>query len=184
MSKQKISSTVLKRAKNVRLLLMDVDGVLTDGGIWLVAAPQGGVVEAKCFNSLDGVGLVQIRQAGIETGVITKRSSEALTRRARELSMPFVFQGVEVKLDAYREIVAATGWRDEQVCFIGDDVTDLPVLDRVGFAVAVANGHEEVRKRAHYVTRARGGQGAVREVTDLILKAQGKWAEIVARASK
>ena len=184
MSKHKISLAVLKRAKNVRLLLMDVDGVLTDGGIWLMASPGGGLVEAKCFNSLDGAGLVQIRQAGIETGVITKRSSEALARRARELSMAFVFQGVEVKLEAYREIIAATGWRDEQVCFIGDDVTDLPVLVRVGLAVAAANAHEEVRKRAHYTTRSRGGHGAVREVTDLILKAQGKWHDIVARASK
>lgn len=173
----------MKRAKKIKLLLMDVDGVLTDGGIWLVPSP-GGVVEAKCFNSLDGVGLVQVHQAGIQTGVITKRSSDALTRRARELSMDFVFQGVDAKLEAYREILTATGCRNEMVCFIGDDVTDLPVLVRAGLAVAVANAHEEVRKRAHYVTRASGGHGAVREVTDLLLKAQSKWKDIIARASR
>lgn len=163
---------------------MDVDGVLTDGAIVLVPLAGGEVGEAKFFHALDGAGLILAHEAGIKTGVITKRKSEAVAQRAREVALDFVAVGAEEKLQAYREILSAAGCREDEVCFIGDDLPDLPVMLRVGFAVAVANAHEEVRKRAHYVTRARGGQGAVREVTDLLLKARGKWKSALDRFTR
>ncbi len=170
------------RARRVRLLLMDVDGVLTDGRIYLQSLPDGSAVEMKAFHAFDGAGLKLARAAGIRTGLITGRDSAATERRAREVDMDFVFQKRAEKLPAYEQILRAAGVREEEVAYIGDDLPDLPVLFRVGLAVAVANAAPEVKRAAHYVTERAGGEGAVREVIELILKAQGKWAAAIRSA--
>lgn len=172
-------ATILRRARKIRLLLTDVDGVLTDGRIYLLSEGAEQAREMKAFNSLDGAGLRLIQRAGIRTGIITGRASAAVTHRARELEMDFLEQDAFEKLPAYQRIIRASGLRDDQVCFVGDDITDLPLFARVGLAVAVANAHPEAKKRAHYVTRARGGEGAVREVVDLLLRAQGHYHKLL-----
>ena len=141
------------RARKIRLLLMDVDGVLTGGHIYLLPMPDGTAVEMKAFHSQDGAGLKMAVDAGLRTGVITGRQSPAMTRRAQEVGMEFVIQGRGEKLPAYEEILRAAGLRDAEVAYIGDDLPDLPVLQRVGLAIAVANAVAEVRRAAHYVTR-------------------------------
>jgi 3-deoxy-D-manno-octulosonate 8-phosphate phosphatase (KDO 8-P phosphatase) len=175
-------NSIQQRAKKVRLLLMDVDGVLTDGRIWLTWTVEGSAHEIKGFSAHDGVRLKLARAAGLRTGVITGRESQAMTRRAREVELEFVYQKQPEKLPAYEEILRKAGVKDEEVCFIGDDLPDLPILERVGFAVAVANAAPEAKARAHYVTRKAGGHGAVSEVIELILKAQKNWATIVKQA--
>jgi len=177
----RLNTVVARRAKKIRLLLLDVDGVLTDGSISLLSEGQGRAREIKTFNSLDGAGLRLAKMVGLRTGIITGRKSAAVTARGRELDMDFVVQDAFQKLPAFEKILRRARLKPEQVCFVGDDVTDLPVMARVGLAVAVANAHPEAKKRAHYVTRAAGGHGAVREVIDLILRAQGKYAAIVRR---
>lgn len=161
---------------------MDVDGVLTDGRIWLQSWPDGTAQEIKGFTAYDGAGLKLARIAGLRTGVITGRDSAATARRAKELDMEFVYQGWPEKLGAYEEVLRKAGVSDEEVCFIGDDLPDLPLLTRVGFAVAVVNASPEAKRAAHYVTKRAGGYGAVREVVELILKAQGKWQTVVGTA--
>ncbi|MCL6482150.1 MAG: HAD hydrolase family protein [Firmicutes bacterium] len=170
------------RARRIRLLLMDVDGVLTDGRIYLQSLPDGSAVEMKAFHAFDGAGLKLARAAGIRTGLITGRDSAATERRAREVGMDFVLQKQAEKLPAYERIVRAAGVHEEEVAYIGDDLPDLPVLARAGLAVAVANAAPEVKRAAHYVTQRAGGAGAVREVVELILKAQGKWQAAVRSA--
>jgi 3-deoxy-D-manno-octulosonate 8-phosphate phosphatase (KDO 8-P phosphatase) len=165
----------VKRAKKIRLLLMDVDGVLTDGRIWLQSWPDGTAHEIKGFSAYDGAGLKLARASGLRTGVITGRESAAMTRRAKEADIEFVFQGRGEKLPAYEEILRTAKLKDEEVAYIGDDLPDLAVLSRVGLAIAVANAVPEVKRAAHYVTKASGGNGAVREVVELLLKSQGKW---------
>lgn len=155
---------------------MDVDGVLTDGKIQLVSMPDGTAQEMKSFHSHDGAGLKLAVIAGLKTGIITGRISHAVTRRAGELGMEYVYQNRPEKLPAYEEILQRAGVRDADVAYIGDDLPDLPVLRRVGLAVAVANAAPEVKKAAHYVTRAHGGECAVRETIEVILKAQRKWS--------
>ncbi len=179
---RKISPALRKRAARIRLMLTDVDGVLTDGHIYLQSLPDGSAVEMKVFHSLDGAGLKLARLVGLRTGVITGRDSAAVTRRAQEVGMDFVSQGRAEKLGAYEEILRRAGLKDEEVAYVGDDLPDLPVLARAGLAVAVANAVPEVRKAAHYVTARSGGSGAVREVIELVLKAQGKWAEAIRMA--
>ena len=171
-----------KRAARIRLLLVDVDGVLTDGRIYLQSLPDGTAVEMKVFDAHDGAGLKLARLAGLRTGLITGRDSTAVTRRAREIGMDFVYQKRDEKLSAYLEILHRAGLRDPEVAYVGDDLPDLPVLARVGLAVAVANAVPEVKKAAHFVTRRSGGAGAVREVVELVLKAQGKWAKAIRMA--
>ncbi len=178
----KASRNVNPRARRIKLLLMDVDGVLTDGRIYLQSLPDGSALEIKAFNAWDGAGLKMLRAAGIRTGVITGRGSAATDRRAHEVGMEFVFQEQPEKLPAYDEILRNAGVRDEEVAYIGDDLPDLPVLRRVGLAVAVANAAAEVKRAAHYVTKRTGGEGAVREVVELILKAQGKWVAAIRNA--
>ncbi len=177
-----ISPALKKRAKRIRLLLMDVDGVLTDGRIWLHANPDGTATEIKGFSAYDGAGLKLAKIAGLRTGLITGRDSPATTRRAREVEMDFVYQNHAEKMSAYEEILQRAGLRDAEVAYIGDDLPDLPILLRAGLAVAVANAVPEVKKAAHYVTRESGGNGAVREVIELLLKTQGKWADAIHRA--
>jgi 3-deoxy-D-manno-octulosonate 8-phosphate phosphatase (KDO 8-P phosphatase) len=152
-----------------------VDGVLTDASVFI-----GGREEVKQFNILDGLGLVNLRRQGLKVGWISSRPSPATTRRARELKIDFLRQEKGGKVSAVESLLAQTGFRWDEVCYVGDDIVDLGALRRAGVAVAVANGVAEARALADYVTRAGGGRGAVREVAELILKAQHKWARIVA----
>ena len=179
---RKIPAGVSKRAKKIRLLLMDVDGVMTRGDVYLQSQADGTALELKVFSAHDGAGLKLARIMGLRTGVITGRESAAMTRRARELDMEFVYQDAGEKMPAYQEIVERAGLREEAIAYVGDDLPDLAVFGRVGLAMAVANAAPEVKRTAHYVTRARGGEGAVREVVELILKAQGRWEEAVKKA--
>ncbi len=179
---RKIASGVSKRAKKIQLLLMDVDGVLTRGDVFLQSQPDGTALELKAFNAHDGAGLTLMGLMGLRTGVITGRESAALRRRASELGMEFVYEKSAEKIPSYEDIVRRAGLPEEAIAYVGDDLPDLPVLARVGLAVAVANAAPEVRRAAHYVTRASGGEGALREVVELILKAQGKWQEAVKKA--
>lgn len=161
---------------------MDVDGVLTDGKIHLVSMPDGTAQEMKSFHAHDGAGLKLAIAGGLRTGIITGRIADATTRRAGEVGMEYVYQNRPDKLPAYEEILKRAGVRDAEVAYVGDDLPDLPVLRRVGLAVAVANAVAEVKRAAHCVTRARGGEGAVREVVETILKAQSKWAATLRNA--
>jgi 3-deoxy-D-manno-octulosonate 8-phosphate phosphatase (KDO 8-P phosphatase) len=163
-------------AWKIELLLMDVDGVLTDGKLLLVPMPDGSVVEAKAFNVNDGAALAMARRAGLRTGIISGRSSAALTKRAEELKVDFFYHGLgRTKTSALNEIFGKTKLPKDRVCYVGDDVQDLPLFAGVGLPIAVSNASQEVTARAAYVTRVRGGQGAIREVVELILRAQGKW---------
>ncbi len=171
----KFPAGAVRRAKKIRVLLMDVDGTMTPGYVCLQAFPDGSVAEMKMFNAHDGAGIKLAGIMGIRTGLITGRDSPATARRAREGGMEFVSQGQPKKLQAYEDIVARAGVTDQEVAYVGDDLPDLPLLARAGLAVAVANAAVEVQRVAHYITRARGGEGAVREVVELILKSQRKW---------
>lgn len=175
----KLTPALKKRARQIRLLLMDVDGVLTDGRVWLISQLDGTATEIKGFSAYDGAGLKLAKLAGLRTGVITGRESAAMTRRAREVEMEFVYQGCPEKLGAYEEILRVSGLRDAEVAYVADDLPDLPVLSRVGLGVAVANAVPEIKKAAHCVTSLSGGNGAVREVVELLLKAQGKWEQAI-----
>jgi 3-deoxy-D-manno-octulosonate 8-phosphate phosphatase (KDO 8-P phosphatase) len=175
-------AAVAARARKIRVLLMDVDGVLTAGNVYLMPLADGTAVEMKAFHSQDGAGLKLARDAGLRTGVISGRESAAVTRRAQEVGMEFVFQGRGEKVPAYEEILRVAGVRDSDVAYIGDDLPDLPILQRVGLAIAVANAVEEVRRAVHHVTRRTGGDAGVREAIEGILKAQGKWREVSRKA--
>ena len=167
---------VLKRKlKKIRMLVVDVDGVLTDGGIVLGSNGQ----EFKVFDVQDGMGITLARMGGVKIGIITGRESEAVAVRAQELHCDALYQGSSNKLEAYREVLGHYDYRDEDVCYVGDDVLDISVMGRVGVAVAVANARPEVKKVADYVTKKRGGKGAVREIVELILKSQGKWKTVL-----
>ena len=160
---------LLERAARIRLLALDVDGVLTDGRLYYDNAGN----ETKAFSTRDGLGLRLLAEQGIELALITARTSEIVRRRAAELGITRIFQGSIRKLDAFHELLAETGLAPEQVCYAGDDWLDLPILDRAGLAVAPADGESLVRQRAHWTTSRVGGNGAVREICDLILAAQG-----------
>ena len=165
------------RTGAIELLLLDVDGVLTDGGI--VYADDG--AELKRFHVRDGSGLKLWHAAGKRSAIVSGRKSGAVERRASELGIHPVLQGRDDKLAALAEVLAATGVRPEQVCAVGDDLPDVPVLRRCGLAVAVADACEELRAVATYVTAAPGGRGAVRETIEWLLKSSGRWNELVAR---
>ncbi|MCS6804126.1 MAG: HAD hydrolase family protein [Acidobacteriota bacterium] len=168
--------TVQARAQRIRLLLMDCDGVLTDGRIVLLPDKE----DTKFFHAHDGQGMKLAALAGLRTGVITTRTSHALERRVKEMHAHHLYQNAENKLLAYEAILAEEGISDEAVAYIGDDLPDLPVMRRVGLAIAVANAVAEVKAHAHWVTRREGGHGGVREAIEFILKAQGKWDQLVA----
>lgn len=168
-------ASIERRASRVKLLLMDCDGVLTDGRLWLTADGE----EQKAFHTHDGLGLSLLHRAGLKSGVISGRSSEALSRRAAELGVEFVRQGDPEKIAAFADVLQQAGVAEDEVAFVGDDLTDIPIMRRVEFAVAVADAVEETRSVAHYVTRARGGRGAVREVIEMILRSQGRWNDLV-----
>jgi 3-deoxy-D-manno-octulosonate 8-phosphate phosphatase (KDO 8-P phosphatase) len=178
----KFPAKVVRRAKKIRILLVDVDGTLTPRYVCLQSFPDGSVAEMKVFNAHDGAGLKLASIMGIRTGLITGRDSTATARRAREASMEFVVQGQPKKLDAYKAILVRAGVTDEETAYVGDDLPDLPLLARAGLAVAVADAVVEVKRAAHYITTVGGGEGAVREVVELILKSQGKWKKAIPMA--
>ena len=173
-------STPLERARKIRLLMMDVDGVLTDGHI----LRDGQGHELKSFDVKDGHGIVMVHRAQIKTALISGQESEATARRAKELGIELVFQRVWNKLEVYERILADTKLTHAEVAYIGDDLIDIPLLRRVGLAVAVANAVDEVKAVAHLVTQRSGGEGAVREAIELILRAQGQWETLLARYTK
>jgi 3-deoxy-D-manno-octulosonate 8-phosphate phosphatase (KDO 8-P phosphatase) len=190
------------RARKIKLLLFDVDGVLTDGKLFIFTAPagsqqtvlrqsaqhggQGGfglhsesMIEAKGFHAHDGTSISLARLGGIKTGLITKRISETVALRARDLKLEFVYQGVDDKRTCFDEILEKAGLKPEEAAFVGDDVIDLPAMRAGGLAIAVKNARAEVKKEAHYVTPHAGGDGALRDAVEFILKAQGKWKRMV-----
>lgn len=173
------SADVIERAKKVKVILMDVDGVLTDGKLYYMPGPDGAMVETKGFNSHDGLGLHFCAHAGIATGVISGRTSPATVERCKILSMKYVYQGLLDKIASFEEVLCDAGVSADSAVFIGDDFTDVPLFHRAGLAVAVANAREEVKSAAHYVTSAHGGEGAVREVVEIVLKAQGLWPGVL-----
>ncbi|MFZ4856196.1 MAG: KdsC family phosphatase [Desulfuromonadaceae bacterium] len=168
---------MLDTLSDIRLLLLDVDGVMTDGGIIY----DGNGLETKKFNVKDGHGIKMLQRHGIAVGIITGRTSAVVDIRARELGIELVYQGALKKLESYLDVKRRTGFVDSQIAYMGDDVIDVPVMRRVIFAAAPADGLLEARNVAHYVTTSAGGRGAVREVCDLILKGRGFWDEIAAR---
>jgi len=170
---------VRRRARKIKLLLMDVDGVLTDGRIYYLPNPRGGLFETKTFHSRDGLGIRFAINAGLKTGILSGRTSPVVEFRAKELGIQFVQQHALEKVGPYEKILHSAGLRDEEVCYMGDDVVDLPILKRAGLAVGVRDGHDLVRRHIHYCTRAPGGLGAVRETVEVILSAQGKWDAVV-----
>ncbi|MET3133511.1 3-deoxy-D-manno-octulosonate 8-phosphate phosphatase (KDO 8-P phosphatase) [Oxalobacteraceae bacterium GrIS 1.11] len=172
-----VSDEQMRRAAQVRLMIFDVDGVLTDGSLHY--GPDGEMM--KTFNVNDGLGIKLLQESGVQTAIISARRSSIVTRRAADLGIDHVHQGGHDKLTPFHNLLAATGLTAAQCGFIGDDVVDLPILSRVGFAVGVPNGCEEVLRGAHYVTRAAGGHGAVREVCELLLHAQGNYARVMAQ---
>jgi 3-deoxy-D-manno-octulosonate 8-phosphate phosphatase (KDO 8-P phosphatase) len=181
-SNAKISTAVRRRAARIRLLLMDADGTLTDGHVYLQSQADGTALELKCFNAQDGLGLTLAAQAGLRTGVLTGRESPAMRRRAKESKIEFVYENCAVKIPAYEELLKKTGLTEEEVAYVGDDLPDLPVMRRVGFSVAVANAVPEVKSAAHFVTQRKGGDGAIREAIEIILKAQGQWGSLISKA--
>jgi len=190
------------RAKKIKLLIFDVDGVLTDGKLFIFPAPagiqqsiqsrasehggQGGfglhsqtMIEAKGFHAHDGTAISLARLGGIKTGLITKRISETVALRARDLKLEHVHQGIQDKLTVFRQVIQQDGITLAEAAFVGDDVIDLPPMRHCGLAIAVANARAEVKKESHYVTPHAGGDGALRDAIEFVLKAQGKWDRVV-----
>lgn len=166
-----------EKIKNIKLLLLDVDGVMTDGSIHI--NDKG--VESKAFNVRDGHGIKLLMRGGVNVGIITGRSSDVVSRRAKELGISIVRQGVKNKIEAYVDVLLGEGLRDEEVAYMGDDIVDLPVLKKAGFAIAVSDASEIILPHVDYVTKKSGGQGAVREVCELILMEQGLWSDLMKR---
>lgn len=166
-----------ERLARIRMLLLDVDGILTDGRI--IYSSDG--TETKAFDVKDGHGLKMIQRAGVEVGIITGRDSSIVAHRARELGINILYQGAKDKLVPFREILESHQIGEDEIAYVGDDIVDLPILLRVGFSATVADALPEVRARVHYVTERDGGRGAVREICDLILKESGRWDEVTAR---
>ena len=178
----KVSAGVRKRAAQIKVLLMDVDGTMTDGGVTLLSQADGSALEIKTFDAHDGQGLTLAHTAGIRTGCITGRESPALLRRANEMKMEFIYMKQPMKIPAYEEIVRKAGVPESAVAYVGDDLPDLPVMRRVGLAIAVGNAVPEVKKAAHYATKALAGHGAIREAIELIIKSKGIWEEMIDKA--
>jgi|SRR6516225_6742858 3-deoxy-D-manno-octulosonate 8-phosphate phosphatase (KDO 8-P phosphatase) len=172
-------SDILNRASQIKLLLMDVDGVLTDGKLYNVPDRDGKMVETKGFDSQDGIALQWLNWKDVKTGVVSGRVSPATEERARQVKMTYVYQGHIEKVPILEQILADAKISASEVAYMGDDLTDVVILRRVGLAIATANAREEVKRAAHYVTQAAGGRGAVREVAELLLKAQNRWEEIL-----
>ncbi len=163
------------KAEPLRLLLLDVDGVLTDGS--LLYSENG--VETKSFNTQDGLGIRLVQKAGVDVGIITARTSDLVRQRAEELGMKYIFQGIGRKLESYKEIIRQAGLQPYQVCYMGDDWIDLALLSRVGLAACPANSVAEVKDACHFISSRSGGHGAIREVCDLIVRAKGAYANLL-----
>lgn len=161
---------------------MDVDGTMTDGSVTLLSQTEEIAVEIKTFDAHDGQGLTLAHTAGIRTGCVTGRQSSALLRRAREMKMEFIYMKQAMKIPAYEEILQKAGVPESAVAYIGDDLPDLPIMRRAGLAVAVGDAVPEVKKAAHYTTKALAGRGAVREAIELILKSKGIWEAMIDKA--
>ncbi|MBV8667250.1 MAG: HAD-IIIA family hydrolase [Burkholderiaceae bacterium] len=170
------TADAVARAARVRLMIFDVDGILTDGGLYY--GPAGEAI--KRFNVHDGLGIKMLRQAGIATAIISARQSDIVAKRAADLDIEHVQQGALDKKTAFEQLLERTGMRAEECGFLGDDWIDLPILSRVGFAASVPNGRAEVHARVHYVTTARGGDGAARELCEFLLRAQDKYETAMA----
>jgi len=168
---------ILERASRVKLAIFDVDGVLTDGSLFIGDDGQ----EYKAFNSRDGHGMVMLRQTGVTLAIITGRSSEVVRIRMASLGINHLYQGILDKLAAYEELKNSLGLADEAIAYVGDDVVDLPVLRRAGLAVAVADAHPLVQRHVHWQTRSPGGRGAARDLCELIMEAQGTLDAMMAR---
>ncbi len=175
-----ISSEIRRKARRIKLLLLDVDGVLTDGGI--VVSPLG--EEIKRFDVRDGQGIKLLIQAGLQVGLLTARSSQAVRHRARDLGIRMVYQKVSNKLEAYEKIKKKTGLTDPEIAYVGDDIGDLPVLRRAGLAVAVRDAARDLKGKVDYLTRHGGGRGAVREVVEIVLQSQGRWQGLLKEYSR
>jgi len=167
----------MMHARRIRLLILDVDGVMTDGRI--VYTDGGG--EIKAFDVKDGHGVKLLMRGGVDVAILTGRESRVVLHRANNLGIDMVFQGAKDKLRVFEEILKAKGLKDEEVCYIGDDLVDAPVMKRVGLSIAVSDAHDELKGYVDYVTKGRGGRGAVREACELILKAQEKWEGLTLR---
>lgn len=190
------------RAKKIKVILFDVDGVLTDGTLWFFPAPAPGpratdaqrsqhgdapgfgilsqnMIEAKGFNAHDGTAISLARLGGLKTGMVTKRISETVAIRARDLRIDYLFQGAENKSEVLDKIVAESGFREEQIAYVGDDVIDLPIMRRCGLAIAVANARPQVKAMAHHETASSGGRGAARDAVEFILQAQGTLKKVI-----
>jgi 3-deoxy-D-manno-octulosonate 8-phosphate phosphatase (KDO 8-P phosphatase) len=178
----KIPVKVASKAKQISVLLMDVDGTLTDGSVTLASQSDGHALEIKTFDAHDGQGLTLAVTAGLRTGVITGRASAALRRRCKELDIEFVYEKQGHKIAAYEDVLRKTGAKESEVAFLGDDLPDLTIMRRVGLAVAVGNAALEVKRAADYRTKAPGGKGAARELVELILKSKGIWEEMIDKA--
>jgi 3-deoxy-D-manno-octulosonate 8-phosphate phosphatase (KDO 8-P phosphatase) len=178
----KLSPALKKRAAQIKLILMDVDGTMTDGGVTLLSQPDGSALEIKTFDAHDGQGLTLAQTAGLRTGCITGRESTALLRRAHEMRMEFIYMKQPLKMPAYEDILNKAGVTDSAVAYIGDDLPDIPLLRRCGLAIAVGDAVPEVKQAAHYTTKAVAGRGAVREAIELILKSKGIWEEMLDKA--
>ena len=165
-----IDEALRERALKIRMLVLDVDGVLTDGRLYFDNAGN----EMKAFNARDGLGMTALQRSGIELAIITGRKSEIVSQRMSQLGIKHVYQGREDKLNAFTHLLEATGYNAEQICYAGDDWIDLPVLLRVGLAITVADADETVKQHVHWVSQRNGGEGAVREICNLLLNVQGK----------
>ena len=167
------------RAKNIKVLIFDVDGVLTDGQIFVIPNSQGHGVEAKGFSAHDGLGISLGRLGGLRIGIITKRQSQTVAIRANDLKLEFIYQGQSHKMIAVREILEKTGYTLDQLAYVGDDIVDLPVLRQCGLAIATANARKQVKSVAHFVTPNPGGFGGARDAIDFILSAQGTLEKVI-----
>jgi 3-deoxy-D-manno-octulosonate 8-phosphate phosphatase (KDO 8-P phosphatase) len=178
----RISPALKKRAAQIELLLMDVDGTMTDGSVTLLSQTDGTALEIKTFDAHDGQGLTLAHTAGLRTGCITGRESAALQRRANEMKMEFIYMKQALKMPAYEEILRKAGVSDSAVGYVGDDLPDIPLLRRVGLAIAVGDAVPEVKQASHYTTKALAGHGAIREAIELVLKAKGVWEVMIDKA--
>jgi 3-deoxy-D-manno-octulosonate 8-phosphate phosphatase (KDO 8-P phosphatase) len=171
--------TAEARAKNIKVLIFDVDGVLTDGQIFVIPGPDGHGIEAKGFSAHDGLGISLGRLGGLRIGIITKRQSQTVAIRANDLKLEFIYQGQSHKMNAIRDILAKTGYTIDQLAYVGDDIIDLPVMRQCGLSIATANARQQVKSMAHYVTPNAGGFGAGRDAIDFILTAQGSLEKVM-----
>jgi 3-deoxy-D-manno-octulosonate 8-phosphate phosphatase (KDO 8-P phosphatase) len=178
----KISLALKKRATQIEVLLMDVDGTMTDGSVTLLSQTDGTALEIKTFDAHDGQGLTLAHTAGLRTGCITGRESAALMRRAQEMKMEFIYMKQPLKIPAYEEILRRAGVSDSAIAYIGDDLPDIPLMRRAGLAIAVGNAVPEVKQAAHYTTRALAGRGAIREAVELVLRSRGTWEAMIDKA--